>query len=140
MEKKALYPKYTWQDKYNVDILSIDLQHQKFLEIFNKLSDIINFKSCKDKVSEIFFSLGHFTENYFTKEEMLFNNYKYPNFTAHKEAHNNFIAQIIHFNKNYINGKEDVCIELYQFLEKWFKNHILEYDKDAVTFLKEKGL
>ena len=140
MENQALMRKYSWKEEYNVDIVSIDQQHQKLLENLNRLADVINKGECKEKVSEIFFALGYFAENYFTKEEMLFKNYKYPNFSVHKEAHNNFIKQIIKFQEDYKTGADEVCLQLYSFIEKWFLNHILEYDKEAVTFLKQKGL
>lgn len=140
MEKQNEMKKYSWKEEYNVDIESIDKQHQKMLENLNRLADIINKKECREHVSEIFFSLVHFAENYFTKEEILFKDYKYPNFSMHKEAHNNFIQQIIKFQEDYKNDVRNVCIDLYHFLDKWFNNHILEYDKDAVKFLKEKGL
>ena len=140
MEKEELIKKYTWKDEYNVEIESIDQQHQKLLENLNRLVDIINKGECKKRVSEIFFSLVHFAENYFTKEEMLFKNYKYPNFSVHKDAHNNFIKQIIKFQEDYKSGLDSVCIQLYSFLEEWFKNHILKYDKEAISFLKQKGI
>ena len=71
---------------------------------------------------------------------MLFKDYEYPNFSMHKKAHNNFINQIIKFQEDYNKDVNNVCLELYKFLDSWFNNHILEYDKDAVIFLKEKGL
>ena len=95
---------------------------------------------CKERISEIFFSLVHYAEHHLIQEEIYFKNYQYPNFTQHKEAHNNFIDRIIKFREDYEKGVENVCHEMYEFLVNWFENHILKYDKEAVEFLLNKGV
>jgi len=140
MNEKTVCKKYDWKDEYNVGVESLDIQHRKFLENLNKMADIINKGKCKERISELFFSLGHFAENYFTQEEMLFKEYQYPNFSKHKEAHNAFIEEVIKLKEEFSNNSTTVCKNIYLFLENWFNNHILQYDKEAVTFLKEKGV
>jgi len=130
----------SWKEEYNVNIGLLDKQHKKFLEIFNLLKKAINEGVCERNISEVFFSLVYYAEHHLIQEEIYFKNYKYPNFNLHKEAHNNFINRIIKFREDFEEGKEDVCVEMYYFLEKWFNNHILKYDKEAVEFLVKKGV
>jgi len=130
----------SWKEEYNVNIGLLDKQHKKFLEIFNLLKKAINEGACERNISKVFFSLVYYAEHHLIQEEIYFKNYKYPNFNLHKKAHNHFINRIIKFREDFEEGKEDVCVEMYYFLEQWFNNHILKYDKEAVEFFVEKGV
>lgn len=130
----------SWKEEYNVNIGLLDKQHKKFLEIFNLLKKAINESACERNISDVFFSLVYYAEHHLIQEEIYFKNYKFPNFNLHKEKHNHFIKRIIKFREDFEEGKEDVCVEMYYFLEEWFNNHILKYDKEAVEFLVKKGI
>ena len=43
-------------------------------------------------------------------------------------------------NNDLEKNKNDVCLDLYNYLEYWFDEHILKYDKEAVEFLKKSGV
>ena len=140
MEDRKLLKKFDWKKDYSVNIDIIDEQHKKFLDIMNLLIDTINENDCSQRVADIFFSLAYYAEHYFINEEIMFKNYQYPNLTQHKEVHNKFIMRIIQFQKEFEQDKENVCEELLQYLEDWFKEHILDYDKQASDFLLEHGM
>lgn len=131
---------YKWKEEYTVNISIIDEQHKKFLEIINELKVIINEDDCAEKASKIFFQIAYLIDHYFIKEEIYFKDCKYPNFEQHKISHNQFIDKIIQFQKDLENNKKDICLDLYKYLENWFDEHILKYDKDAVEFLKKSGV
>ena len=65
---------------------------------------------------------------------------KYPNLEQHKAAHNQFVERIIQFQKDVENNKPNLCLEIYQYLENWFDEHILKYDKEAVEYLRKMGV
>ena len=131
--------KYEWKEEYSVNIEAIDEQHKKFVDIINLLIDIVNKKECNARIADIFFSLAYYAEHYFINEEILFKDYQYPNLSHHKDLHNKFILRIIQFQKEFEADKENICEELLQYLEEWFKEHILEYDKSASDFLLQQG-
>ena len=58
----------------------------------------------------------------------------------HKEKHQEFINRIILFQKDFQNGAAGICKSMFEFLEDWFENHILEYDRQAIDFLRQQGL
>jgi hemerythrin len=140
MENKVNPEPYKWKEEYTVNINVIDEQHKKFLDIINELKLIINSNTCKENVSKIFFRIAYLIDHYFLKEEIYFKDYEYPNFDQHKIAHNQFIDRIIQFQKDVENNKENLCLDIYTYLENWFDEHILKYDKDAVEFLKRNGI
>ena len=140
MENRVNPEPYQWKDEYTVKITVIDDQHKKFLNIINELKVIINSNSCKEKVSDIFFQLAYLIDHYFIKEEIYFKDLKYPNFEHHKAEHNKFIERTIQFQKDVEDKKPNLCLEIYQYLENWFDEHILKYDKEAVEYLRARGV
>ena len=140
MENKVNPKPYQWKEEYSVNITVIDEQHKKFLSIINELKEIINSNSCKERVSQVFFQLAYLIDHYFIKEEIYLKDLKYPNFEQHKIAHNHFIDRIIQFQKDVENNKPNLCLEIYQYLETWFDEHILKYDKEAVDYLRTRGV
>lgn len=140
MEYKVNPEPYQWKEEYTVKITVIDEQHKKFLSIINDLKIIINSGACKEKVSDVFFQLAYLIDHYFIKEEIYFNDLKYPNFDQHKSEHNKFIERVIQFQKDLENEKPGLCLEIYHYLENWFDEHILKYDREAVDYLRARGV
>ncbi len=127
-----------WKEEYNVNISFIDEHHQKFLNILNNLQEVVHQDNCSERISEIYFSLVHYAEHYLIREAMYFK--EYPNFIHHQDAHKEFINRVTKLQRDFEAGKKEVCSEMYQYLLEWFQNHILKYDKEAVNYLKSKGL
>lgn len=140
MENKVNPEPYKWKEKYAVNITVIDDQHKKLLEIINELKQVINNNLCEKKVSGVFFQLAYLIDHYFIKEEIYLNDLKYPNIEQHKIEHNKFIDRIIQFQKDVENNKPDLCLEIYKYLEDWFDDHILKYNKEAVEYLLKNGV
>ncbi len=138
MEKMEPHEPIEWKEEYNVDVSFIDEHHRHFLEILNRFRDAGEEGLCKERMSQIFFSLVHYAEHYLMREIIYFK--EYPNFSTHQAAHNNFIDRIEKFQNDYRIDQEGVCKEMYEYLYDWFRNHILKYDKEAVEYLKSKGL
>ncbi len=115
----------------------IDEHHNKLLSVITSLSDIINKKNCKVELFEVFQKLVLYAENYFVEEEYLMQQNSYKNFSKHKIEHNKFIAKLINLQAN-LNNNKNSCVELHEFLVRWYEKHIVEYDNNTVEFLKSK--
>jgi len=126
---------WEWKEEYELKIDKIDNHHKKFLDIINLLINITENRSCEEEVSLIFFRLVYYVENYFIDEEIYLQEYNYENLKQHKEAHNKFINDIIEFQKQYQDKDKTVCARLLSYLQAWFNNHILGYDKEAVKVI-----
>lgn len=126
-----------WKEEYNVNVKFVDEHHRKFLEILNELGKLTDDK-CNENITRIFYSLVHYADNFLIREEIYFK--EYPNLKQHQEAHNRFIEQISKLQTDYKDGKTGICQEMYAFLLEWFRSHILKYDKEAVDYLKNKGI
>lgn len=133
--KTTLEP-YHWKKEYNLDIDLIDNYHKKYLETLNLLIGHINEGSCRDSINIIFHKLTYLAEKFLIDEELFFQQHNYPQLKSHKDSHLHFSERILELHNAYNEGEEKVCRKLLQFLEDWFENHILEYDHEAVRYVK----
>ncbi len=132
--------KYTWKADYNTGIKFIDEQQQYFFNIVSTLKENLSTGVCKESASKIFFSLAHYAEHYLIQEEIYFKDYHFPTIKQHKDLHKEFIRRVIQFQVDYETDVVETCRTMLDYLEEWFDNHILKYDKKAMDYLKEKGL
>ena len=131
---------YTWKEEYNTGVKFIDAQHQYFLNIIRDLEAFLDDGVCKESASRVFFSLAHYAEHFLIQEEIYFKDSNFPGHTEHKELHAAFIKRVIRFKTDYQMDVQHTCRTMMEYLVDWFKNHILRYDKEAVEYLREKGL
>jgi hemerythrin len=132
--------KDTWQEKYNTGVEFLDEQHRYFFNIVAALKEKLNAGVCRDSASRIFFSLAHYAEHYLIQEEIYFKNYRLRGIREHKDLHREFISRVIQFQADHEKEVEGTCRTMLVYLEEWFENHILKYDKKAIEYLREKGL
>lgn len=136
MEKKK-YTYRVWDDKtQNTGVESIDKYHKHFVEIINLLVTILNQGSDKENLVDVFHKLVFYAENYFIDEELYYQKNNFPELKKHKEQHNEFCKQILTFQQAYTQNNL-VCEDLMKYLDKWFKNHILQGDKETVDFIQK---
>ncbi|MCG8615311.1 MAG: bacteriohemerythrin, partial [Desulfobacterales bacterium] len=82
--------------------------------------------------------LTEYTVFHFGFEEEQFDRFGYPETTAHKKVHQELVAQVSAFGKEFSEGKASVTMDLMDFLKDWLKNHIMKTDMAYAPFLKEK--
>jgi len=131
---------YSWNPDFNTGVKFIDDQHQYFFNIVSILKEDLNKGVSKESASKIFFSLAHYAEHFLIQEEIYFKDYHFPSIKEHKNFHKEFIRRVIQFQIDYERDVEETCRTMLEYLEGWLDNHILKYDKEAIEYLKGKGL
>ena len=132
--------KYTWKEEYNTGVKFIDEQHRYFFNIITRLQENTEAGLCRETASQIFFSLVYYAEHFLIQEEIYFREASFPGIREHKNLHAGFIRRVIQFREDYEKDLDHTCKSLLPFLDDWFDNHILGYDREAIEYLKEKGL
>ena len=131
---------YTWKEDYNTGVNFIDEQHRYFLNIIKDLQEYLENGVSRESASRIFFSLVHYAEHYLIQEEIYFKDSHFPSTKEHKDLHAAFIKRVIQFKTDYERDIKHTCQTMMEYLVDWFDNHILRYDKEAINYLKKKGL
>ena len=124
-----------WSESLMLGIDDIDKQHMKFLDIINDLLLAIKEKKSKEKQGEIIDKLISYAFYHFSKEERYLKEYKYPDTRNHQKEHEAFVDKLIQFKKDYDNQKITLSIDMINFMNNWWINHIKISDKKYQKYL-----
>lgn len=126
-------------NKQSNSIAMVDKGHHKLTEIHSHIKSLITGKGDKNDLTDLFFSLSYFYENYLLNEELFLKKTGYPNLENHIASHKEFIKEIERL-KDIINKDAlTVLNELNDFIPRWLTNHEATYNDDLINYLKGKG-
>ena len=114
------------------DIIWQDSQHQVLFELIEQIK-AVPFDP------EIITRLRHYAENHFYLEEIYMEKLDYPEFEAHRKAHNRFREEIEALAEIEADSSVDIQIALSDFLYKWLKMHVLGIDKRLEDFVMQSN-
>ncbi len=126
---------FPWEEKYSLEIDSIDSQHKELVALLNELFLAMENGKGSMVTSSILDRLASYAVNHFSYEEKLFEQYSYPDSMEHRKAHENLVSKVTD-----LKDKKFITIELAQFLKDWLIVHIMGDDKKYTSFLIEKGV
>jgi len=128
--------------KFNIKlgIKEIDTQHQRLVDIMNKLVAAID-KGLEDYViEEIINDLVDYALTHFRTEEGYFREFKYDKTDEHISQHDEFYKKLKLFREKLNGHNKDVAQEIVAYLENWLTDHVLGHDKKYVECFHENGL
>ncbi len=129
-----------WDDKYGVNVKEIDKQHQEIFKITNKLLNSIADGTGDEIVGNILQNLIDCITAHFRTEENYFDKFNYPKSYSHKEEHEAFVQKVSEFKKSFKKGRENLYLDITNFILNWLMSHVLLSDKEYTKFFNEKGL
>lgn len=123
-----------WQEDLNTGIEIIDMQHQRIVEMINRLH--VTQKSMERlAIADVIDELVDYTLSHFAFEEELMEEAGYPFCAAHKRVHEVFTKRVSEYRMRFEAG-EDVTDELKSMLSRWLFNHIRSDDKAYAESVK----
>jgi hemerythrin len=130
---------FEWRPEYSLGHDGIDAQHQRLFALANDLHTAMTQGRGKGALSEMLGKLVEYTKTHFASEERLMQTHHYPDYPAHKAAHDALTARVLAFQRDFAAGRVGMTIELLQFLKDWLGTHIGETDRRVAKFLKSKA-
>jgi hemerythrin len=129
-----------WNDSFSVNVVKIDQEHKKLVEMVNELTDAMKAGHGKDVLGNILDGLISYTASHFQTEENYFQQVKYPHAVEHKKEHVAFVQKVTEFKREFDAGRATVSVNILQFLSKWLQTHIKGTDQKYSSFLNENGI
>ena len=123
-----------WQDDLNTGIDIIDMQHQRIVEMINRLH-VTQRSMERIAIADVIDELVDYTLSHFAFEEELMEEAGYPFCAAHKRVHEVFTKRVSEYRMRFEAG-EDVTDELKSMLSRWLFNHIRSDDKAYADSVK----
>ncbi|MGD0573653.1 MAG: bacteriohemerythrin [Sedimentisphaerales bacterium] len=130
--------KICWKDEYSVGVETFDHQHQHLFEITNKIIDHSGSSEDSELVSETLTEMINYAREHFTAEEVLMQEYVYPEIESHKKQHDYFINTTAELAVSFMDNRNTTAGEIAEFLILWLATHILKSDMKYKEFFKAK--
>ncbi|MBK5938839.1 bacteriohemerythrin [Halochromatium roseum] len=128
-------PLLQWDDRFSVQVDSIDAEHKKLIAMINALHDAMRQQRSRAVQQRVINGLVSYTRIHFVNEERLFVAHGYPDAAAHKQEHARFIFKVKAFQDDFERGKLGLSIDLMNFLSDWLRDHIMESDQRYSAYL-----
>jgi hemerythrin-like metal-binding protein len=129
-----------WNDNLSVNVVVIDLQHQRLIQMINELGDAMSQGKGSSVVGSIVDKLIFYTDTHFKTEERYFDQHGYPETPAHKAEHKALVEKVLGFKEELKNGNRRMSVEITSFLQKWLTGHIRGSDKKYSQFMNDHGV
>lgn len=140
MTKKPDPKPYPWKDEYELDNQVFDEQTKKFLDIINLMKGLVAKGVDDAGISEVFFQLVHYFDRYMIQEEIYLQELKYDRLERHTKVHKEFVDRIIAFREGFEKGDKGFEVEMYEYLERFFDEHMMVDNRRAANFIKKYKL
>ena len=122
-----------WKEEYEVGVVEIDEQHQKLIDIANRVYELMRNELALDKydqIVEILQELKEYTVYHFHFEEGLMQKARYKKRFSHKILHQNFLAQVEAVDLSAVDEEQDAyLVRIMDFIANWLIDHIVGEDK-----------
>ncbi|MDO5625746.1 MAG: bacteriohemerythrin [Pseudomonadota bacterium] len=129
-----------WDDSLKIGLEEIDNQHHELIVIYNELCDAIEAHGSAERTIEILKHLGHYTSVHFATEEALMRMLEYPDYEAHKQAHDHLIGELRSLTKAAVELPQGVNFQLMYMIKQWLSQHILATDTLFVPHFIARGI
>ena len=130
-----------WDWTLDIGIDSIDNQHKELFNLLNELLTSIEDGKGNDEVIKTLDFLEEYVVKHFNEEEEIQNETNYPLSNLQHMQHEEFKNDLKEFRRVFETQgtSELLALNIHDKLANWFKNHILNLDKDLGDFLIETG-
>lgn len=129
---------FTWDQRFETGIDSVDKQHQHLVDLVNLAGDILlEGKSSETELQKLFGQLADYAVYHFNEEENLMAKagVDQRHVTAHKTQHSEFLKQVTAMWNNR-DVSENPASMLHGFLSSWLTVHILGQDQEMARILQ----
>lgn len=133
-----MHQKINWTDSYKIGIDEIDLQHEYFVLMINRLMDELHDSGNRAYRQRLLEELSLYAAFHFTSEENLMIKFGFPGFDDHRDRHRRLLSRLNERMNYYILSRETEGAVV-DFLVEWFVKHTLDRDSLFGAFINHGG-
>lgn len=129
-----------WTEDLAVGSKEIDDQHKELFRMINQMLEACNQGKGKEVLEEILGFLEKYVVIHFGTEERLMQQYNYPDYSGHKNHHEQFIKSFMDLKKEMATTGPGthIVVMTNRTVVGWLNSHIRNVDKLLGAFLKDK--
>jgi hemerythrin len=129
-----------FNDEMVLNIKEIDAQHKKWIEIHNRLHDVLttgNFKEAEKTAVETLKDMLEYSRTHFKFEEEYMHTIGYPGLIEHRRLHKNFDDRIYREYRQMLDGEIVLNSTIMKMIKSWLVGHIMQEDKKIARYLEK---
>lgn len=134
MPHTSTMPRTHWNQSYSVGVTALDNHHEHLLKLINQLSEYSAHSVHSEEIVDTISELVQYVMYHFEYEERLMAQHSFPGLSRHRDEHRQFCQVIAEVSFGVSIGLIDT-LYLLEYLEAWWKNHILLEDMQYKPFL-----
>lgn len=129
-----------WTSDLAIGVDEIDNQHKEIFRRFDSLFDACSEGRGKEEVLKLLLFLDDYVKEHFTAEERLQMRSGYPDYPAHKAAHQQFMADVERLTREFRDegATLPLVIQTNKTLSSWLIQHIKRVDTAFAGYLREQ--
>jgi methyl-accepting chemotaxis protein/hemerythrin len=128
-----------WSRSLSVQVGKMDQEHQRLIDLINKLYAAMREGRGKDAIGSVLDELIDYTQTHFAHEEQLMRESGYAGYEDQKRAHEALVSQVLETKKKFAEGAV-LSQEVMSFLKGWLVNHIQGMDRQYGPIMNKKGI
>jgi|SRR5208283_278631 len=131
---------FKWTEAYSVNIAALDRQHRGLFDTINELNSALAQGHGATAMDGVLRKLAQYATTHFAAEEVLMEEYGFPELTLHRKEHEAFRRNVAKYIEDFRASKTGVPVSLLLYLQSWLREHILKTDKAYSGFLNAHGV
>ncbi|MBF0423516.1 MAG: bacteriohemerythrin, partial [Magnetococcales bacterium] len=130
---------FPWVEELNTNVVSVDADHRKLVDMVNDLHLAMKEEEGSTKVGTIISGLVDYAQTHFGREIDMLKRHGYPDLKNHGEKHDRLVEKLKDLANRYNQGEFTVVMDLLSFTKEWLVGHILHTDMLYVDHVKQRG-
>ena len=131
---------YSWTDSLACGHESIDADHRCLFDIAERFRNASLRVQDKVALRNILDELLGYIEGHFAREEALMVAINYPGLEDHRFEHSLLACHVRRLDRNFQDEKPVAYDDVWQFLRRWLRYHILGADKQMALYAAKARL
>ncbi|TSK08926.1 MAG: bacteriohemerythrin [Geobacter sp.] len=129
-----------WTSDLAIGVDEIDNQHKEIFRRFDSLFEACGEGRGKEEVLKLLLFLDDYVKEHFSAEERLQMRSGYPDYPAHKAAHQQFVADVEKLTREFRDegATLPLVIQTNRTLSSWLIQHIKRVDTVFAGYLREQ--
>ena len=128
-----------WSPEYAIGVEIIDNQHKQSFSAINNLLEACNQGKGKEEAGKVLKFLENYVVEHFTTEEGIQKESGFPEYEAHKRAHEGFIQSFSELKKVFEEEGPTLSfvVKINRIVVDWLIQHVTQADKKIGIFCKK---
>ena len=131
--------KLQWDESFRIGNEEIDRQHQRWIEFYNRLDEVMHSDADEDSRSikaDILEQMSEYVDYHFQHEEAYMRSIGFPDTKKHWRLHKNFRNEIYRISRSYQEGTLVLNSEIMDMIKRWLLDHIIKHDMEIKHYLR----